>query len=65
MNEQYYQTTLKPSERPYPTLKFAVMDGYSRVVALCEREDRAVLLVHALNNYVSGSEVSDGHDTDD
>ena len=56
VEDQYYKTALKPIERPHETLNFAVLDNYSHIVAYCETEDRATLLVHALNNYVSSSE---------
>lgn len=51
----YYKTRLKQSERPHETLQFAVIDSYGHVVAYCETETRAVLIEHALNNYVAGS----------
>jgi hypothetical protein len=55
MSEPYYKTHLKTTERPVPALQFAVLDDHSRVVAYCVTEDRAELLIHALNEYAAGS----------
>lgn len=52
----YYTTRLKLTETPHESLRFAVLDGYSAVVAYCVSEDRAILIAHALNNYVTGSD---------
>ena len=55
MRDKYYVTKLKLTETHSPALRFAVIDDYSKIVGYFDTEDRALLVAHALNEYVAES----------